>query len=71
MAIKTYLFLAVILFRHTLAKKRAYFLAKVQRKADRAALWLSCGVCFEALACVFASADACKEDIYGEALLIE
>ena len=27
-------------------------------KADRAALWLSCGVCFEALACVLASAGA-------------
>ena len=29
-----------------------------RHKADRAALGLSCGVCFEALACVFASAGA-------------
>ena len=43
--------------------QKGYQCLKLGHKADRAAPGMSCGVCFEALACVFASADACKEYI--------
>ena len=38
--------------------KNALLYGQDRHKADRVAFGLNCGVCFEALTCVFASADA-------------